>query len=115
MKFSVAIYAPPSAQAARIALEFVAASLNAGHEIYRLFFLSKGVINAVADQPSSERWAQLIGRNQLDAVVCVNSAQQHGIAVNGGEGQAVVGGFVIGGLAQLIDAALNADRFITFG
>lgn len=117
MKFSLAIYAAPAAPAARTALDFVDASLAAGHDIYRLFFLSEGVTNALVDEPSSlaGRWAELITRKQLDAVVCVNSAQQHGISVDGRSGRTLVSGFVIGGLAQLIDGALNADRFITFG
>lgn len=113
MKFSVAIYAPPSAQAAQTALEFVEASLAAGHEIYRLFFMSEGVLNGLADE--GDQWADLITRHQLDSVLCVNSAEQHGIAVDGNGGRALASGFVIAGLAQLIDGAINADRFITFG
>lgn len=121
MKFSVAIYADPTCPSARTALEFVKASLAAGHDIYRLFFFNEGVRNGAVQiqagevEPISQSWAHVISQHELDAVVCVNSAQKHGFSTDGKTGAPLEQGFTIGGLAQLIDGVINADRFITFG
>lgn len=121
MKFSVAIYADPRSSAAKAALEFIRATLVSGHRIYRLFFFNEGARHGAVFDNAEDRglinqsWAELISQNGLDAVVCVNSAQTHGISINGKTGIPLVQGFVIGGLGQLIDSVVNADRFITFG
>lgn len=117
MKFTVAIYSHPEAPSSRTALEFVRSTLAAGYEVYRLFFFAEGAATGDAHKYAavSQRWTDLIVQHELDAVVCVNSAEQQGIAVNGNDGRPLAPGFVIGGLAQLIDGTLSADRFITFG
>lgn len=128
MKFSIAVYASPSTpELAQSALNFAEAVLAQGHEIYRLFFFNEGVLNAVAlpDLKSADagdalckRWQKLIGEQQLDAVVCVSSAKKRGIVAQD-DGAAnslrIADGFTISGLGQLVDAAVNADRLITFG
>lgn len=129
MKFSLAIYASPgSPDLASTALGFAEALVNQGHEIYRLFFFNDGVLNGAALPDSKaasgnsssplERWQQLIQKHKLDAVVCVTSAKKRGIvAQDSAEANrlTVADGFTIGGLGQLIDAAVNSDRMITFG
>ncbi|MCW8193477.1 sulfurtransferase complex subunit TusD [Proteobacteria bacterium 005FR1] len=121
MKFSLAIYAGPSTpELCSTALQFAEALLAKGHSIYRLFFFSDGVLNAVPGPgaPLFERWQHLILDNQLDAVVCVTSAKHRGIEARPGEAGSSLRlgeGFVIGGLGQLIDATVHSDRLVTFG
>lgn len=133
MKFSIAVYASPaSSELALTALQFAEGVVKQGHEIYRLFFFNEGVLNGVAlpgDKPTEnsstslcERWQRLIHDHGLDAVVCVTSAKKRGIVERDGPGATsntpglpVADGFTISGLGQLIDAAVNSDRMITFG
>lgn len=119
MKFSLAIYAGPSTpELCSTALQFAEAVLAKGHSIYRLFFFSDGVLNAVPGPgaPLFQHWRALIEANEVDAVVCVTSAKHRGIeATSTGTSLQLGEGFVIGGLGQLIDAAVHSDRLITFG
>lgn len=122
MNFSLAIYAGPSnTEPCLSALQFAETLCEEGHHIYRLFFFSDGVLNAVpsAGAPLFARWQALIKTRELDAVICVTSAKRRGIeaapAIKGGSSLAPGEGFTIGGLGQLIDAAVNSDRLITFG
>jgi tRNA 2-thiouridine synthesizing protein D len=121
MRFSLAIYAGPSTpEPCLSALQFAETLVEQGHSIYRLFFFSDGVLNAVSSggAPLFPRWQTLVRAQQLDAVVCVTSAKRRGIEASPAHDGTSLGlgeGFVIGGLGQLIDAAVNSDRLITFG
>lgn len=129
MKFSIVVYAAPySSQASESALRFTRTLLESGHEIYRLFFFSDGVHNAgrlsVAAQDEiniSQRWDELIRRYELDSVACVTSALKRGIVDRKEaqrhelDGDSIRSSSEIGGLGQLIDAALNSDRLVSFG
>lgn len=120
MKFSLAIYAGPGgSDSAATALSFARAVLQEGHELQRLFFFNDGVLHAVrggADEVSGQ-WQTLIEQHQLDAVVCVNSAEKRGLAIREDQtsGFPLAAGFSVAGLAQLVDAALSCDRLLTFG
>ena len=128
MKFALVIQGPPySSQAASSALNFARAVLAAGHEIHRLFFYQDGVHNAssLVVPPQDERhipaaWQALVREHEIDAVVCVASALKRGI-LDAGEaarydkpGANLLEGFAISGLGQLVEAALQADRVVTF-
>jgi tRNA 2-thiouridine synthesizing protein D len=119
MKFAIAVYASPTASdSALTALRFAESVVEQGHELYRLFFFHEGVMNGAAlpGEALSQAWQRLIRKHQVDAVVCVTSAKKRGMgATNDSAGLTVAEGFTIGGLGQLIDAAVNADRLITFG
>lgn len=125
MKLSIAVYASPKTPGVALsALRFAEAVLQQGHEIYRLFFFNEGVLNGVAlgdeggESSLLEGWKQVIARHRIDAVICVTSAKKRGIAegpVAGAAGLVLAEGFTIGGLGQLIDAAVTSDRLITFG
>jgi tRNA 2-thiouridine synthesizing protein D len=126
--FSIVVCgAPYSSQAASTALKFSEAALEAGHNIYRLFFYADGVHNASAfcippqdEKHIPEAWQMLIRQHDLDAVVCVASALKRGILDEGEaqryeKGQAnLLPAFTIGGLGQLIDASINSDRLVSF-
>ena len=129
MKFSIVVYAAPySSEAATTALRFSRALLEAGHEIYRLFFFSDGVHNtsSLAITPQDEinvqkQWEKLIRAYDIDSVACVSSAIRRGI-LNDTESRrhevdavSIRESSEIAGLGQLIDAALHSDRVVNFG
>ncbi|MGA0805244.1 MAG: sulfurtransferase complex subunit TusD [Pseudohongiellaceae bacterium] len=119
--------APYSSQAALSAWHFCTAVLAEGHSIQRLFFYEDGVLNASAAivPPQDElhlprAWQQLIQQNGIDAVVCVSSALKRGV-VDASEAEryglaaaSLLPGFVIGGLGQLVESCVQADRVISF-
>lgn len=120
--------APGTHQGAQSALTFCQAALEAGHQIYRLFFYEDGVHNAtaLAVWPQDERdlnaaWATLIRDHRLDAVVCVASALKRGV-LNEDEAAryeknaaSLEPSYDISGLGQWVDACLHSDRVVSFG
>lgn len=129
MNFSVVILgAPYSSQSAATAYRFTEALLTRGHNVYRLFFYHGGVHNAselvVAPQDEisiAERWHQLIADHHLDAVVCIASALRRGLLNSDAAGRYdkhcanLSDYFTVAGLGELVDAAQQSDRLITFG
>lgn len=119
--------APYSSQAALSAWHFCNAVLASGHSILRLFFYEDGVLNAAANivPPQDElhlphAWQALVTQHGIDAVVCVSSALKRGV-VDATEAEryglaagSLLPGFVIGGLGQLVEACVQADRVINF-
>lgn len=126
--FTIVVRAAPySSQASLSAYRFCRALLESGHSIERLFFYESGVLNAclniVPPQDAlhlPQAWQQLIHTNGIDAVVCVASALKHGVvdaqeaARYGLPVANLLPGFVIGGLGQLVDASVKADRVLNF-
>lgn len=129
MKISLAIYgAPYASQAPDTAYQFARAAIKSGHQIHRIFFYMEGVQNAtsLATPPQDEidipaRWNAFIKEHSIDAVVCIAAALRRGIIdteeAHRYEKQAnnLADGFVLSGLGQLVDAAIESDRLITFG
>ena len=129
MKFAIVVHgAPYSDQAARSAYLFARSVIDEGHEIYRVFFYHDGVYNAnlLSVPPQDEvhiesEWANLGREHQLDMVVCISSALRRGM-LNETEsnryerdGTSINPVFTVAGLGQLIDAAIQADKLVTFG
>ena len=129
MKYALAIYgAPASSQAGQTALLFAKAVIAKGHSIQRLFFYKDGVHNAttLASPPQDEQhlcdeWKTFITDHQLDSVVCIAAALRRGI-IDSGEAERyerpahnLSNGHQLSGLGQLVDAALEADRLVSFG
>lgn len=129
MKFAIVVYgAPYSHQASRSGYLFTRAVLEMGHEVYRVFFYHDGVYNAnrLAAPPQNEAdihsdWAALSSSHNLDLVVCIASALRRGMldpteaARYDKSADSMAEEFTISGLGQLIDAALEADKLVTFG
>lgn len=119
--------APYSSQAALSAYHFCHAVLASGHSIQRLFFYEDGVLNASAaivppqdDLHLPQAWQTLVQQHGLDAVVCVSSALKRGV-LDAAEAEryglaagSLLPGFVIGGLGQLVDSCVQADRVLNF-
>lgn len=129
MKFGILINEGPyNHQAADSAYQFAKAALEAGHEIFRVFFYHDGVNNAtrLAVPPQDDRnitvnWQELQKEHDLDLVVCIAAAQRRGILDEdeakrqGKDANNIAEGFRISGLGQLIEAGIQADRLVTFG
>ena len=110
------------------AYQFARNLLDQGHDIYRVFFYGDGVLNANAltVSPQDEinlpqAWHKLIESHEIESVACVSSAISRGI-INAQEaerhekdGVTLFESSDIAGLGQLVDAALNSDRLVSFG
>ncbi len=129
MIFSIMVNEGPyTHQAADTAYNFAKAALDAGHEIFRVFFYHDGVNNGTRmttppqdDRNIVNRWSELAKQHDLDLVVCVAAAQRRGILDsdearrNGKDGDNIAEGFRISGLGQLIEAGIKSDRLLEFG
>lgn len=129
MDFAIVVRSGPVAsEGSRSALRFARALLTAGHSLKRVFFHGEGSYNAAAltvvpqdEEDLTAAWAELGREHQLDLVICVASALERGM-LDAAEAQryelpgaSIRPEFVISGLGQLIDAALDVDRLVTFG
>jgi tRNA 2-thiouridine synthesizing protein D len=129
MKFSIMVSEGPyTHQASDTAFNFTKAALEAGHEVFRVFFYHDGVNNGTRmttppqdDRHIVDRWSALAQEHDLDMVVCVAAAQRRGIVDpdeakrNGKDGDNIAPGFRISGLGQLIEAGIQSDRLVSFG
>ncbi len=129
MQFAIVVRSGPAgSEGSRSALRFARAVLASGHELKRVFFHGEGTYNAnaltVAPQDEEDltaAWAKLGRQHELDLVICVASALKRGILDSQEASRYERAGisarpeFVISGLGQLADAALDADRLVTFG
>lgn len=119
---------PYTHQASDTAYQFTRAALDAGHEIFRVFFYHDGVNNGTRlttppqdDRNIVNRWSELAKAHDLDLVVCVAAAQRRGIVDadearrNGKDADNIAEGFRISGLGQLIEAGIKSDRLVEFG
>jgi tRNA 2-thiouridine synthesizing protein D len=117
MKFTVLVHEGPyNHQAADSAYNFIRAAMGKGHEINRIFFYHDGVNNGfntaeppIDDRNIYNRWSEL-GKGGIDVVCCIAAAKRRGL-----KDDLLVEGVRISGLGQLADAALDADRLVTFG
>lgn len=127
MRFSILVTAAPHYAGAVTAYQFSKAVLNSGNHITRIFFYSDGVYNsnAFTTLPQDEfnlvhAWQQLAQEHNLELIVCVSAALRRGIidqteAARYDKNAAnLAEGFKISGLGQLIEAMIQADRFISF-
>jgi len=129
MKFAIQVNEGPyNHQASVSALNFVRAAVDAGHEIFRVFFYHDGVNNGTRyttppqdDINIVKAWSELAEKHNMDLVVCVAAAQRRGIVDqgeqerNGKDGNNIAAGFRISGLGQLIEAGIQSDRLVVFG
>ena len=120
--------APYTDQSAFSAYKFAQAALVKGHEIKRVFFYSEGVLNAshLNTPPQDEidlhkAWSELANRYELELIVCIASALRRGMLDKEEakryekEGHSISSPFILSGLGQLMDAAIESNRLITFG
>ena len=129
MKFGILVNEGPyQHQASDSAFLFTKAAIEEGHEILRVFFDNDGVNNGtrLATPPQDDRhipnrWSELAKEHKIDLVLCVAAAQRRGMVDpdemkrNDKDANNIAENFRISGLGQLIEAGIQADRFITFG
>ena len=129
MKISIQVSEGPyNHEASVTAINYVKAAVEAGHDIFRVFFYHDGVNNGTNfatppqdDMNIQKTWSELAAAHDIDLVVCVAAAQRRGI-VDEGEmtrnkksGMNIMDGFRISGLGQLIEAGIESDRLVVFG
>ncbi|MCP4595817.1 sulfurtransferase complex subunit TusD [Neptuniibacter sp.] len=129
MKFSIIIQSSPfSRQSTTTAYRFAEALLEEGHELFRVFFYSDGVLaaNQLVSPPQDEnnipdQWSALADKHKLDLVVCIAAAVKRGV-IDENEAKRyekpasnLQNTFELSGLGQLAEAIAISDRVITFG
>ena len=129
MKFAIQVNEGPyQHQSADSAYRFTKAALEAGHEVYRVFFYHDGVNTATRlgvppqdDRNITKQWAELAEEHKLDLVVCIAAAQRRGMLDEdeakrqGKDSHNIHPAFRISGLGQLIEAGIQSDRLVVFG
>ncbi len=131
MKISVQINEGPyQHQSSDSAYKFTKAAIDAGHEIFRIFFYHDGVNNAsrLTVPPQDDRhivnnWGDLKNTDgsEIDKVVCVAAALRRGMLdeseakKNSKDSNNIDARFRISGLGQLVEAAIQSDRLVIFG
>ncbi|MDR3439054.1 sulfurtransferase complex subunit TusD [Telmatospirillum sp.] len=118
MKFAILVNEGPfSHQAADTALAFAQAVLESEHALTRVFFYFDGVQNAnrLAAPGNGDRnlvrsWSKLAEEHGVDLVVCIAAGLRRGVREAN-----LAPGFRISGMGQLVEAAMLADRLVTFG
>ncbi len=119
---------PTSGHSAQTAACFAHSVISRGHSIKRVFFLDEGTANgsqvAVFPQDEVDRlqpWVDLTNNHGVELVLCISSALKHSMLDKAEADRyeracaTVHPAFVVSGLGQLIDAAFNSDRLMTFG
>ena len=128
MNFAIAIHGDAAtSDSPRTALRFARAVLAKGHRIHRVFFYHAAVnlANSFVVQPQGEAdtaadWALFAIENNVELAVCVAAGLRRGVlgAQDADRYERVVTNvrapFQVVGLGQMIDAAVEADRFVTF-
>jgi len=129
MRFSLLVLASPlAAEAGDTAWRFARAAIDAGHEIYRVFFYGEGVYHGLQlatpaqdEVDRVQRWAELAAEADIDLVLCIASAVKRGVldadeaARHEQPSSCAHPAFELSGLGQLVDAHLQCDRLLTFG
>ena len=129
MKFSLLVLgSPQSSPAVASALKFAQASLDSGHELFRVFFfhdaVSTGNALTVAPQDQTnlpQAWQDFGARHNIDMVLCISSALRRGVVdQREAERYSLKGAnthadFALSGLGQWVEAMMLSDRIVTFG
>lgn len=129
MQYALLVLEAPHARgASHGALRFARAAVSRGHRVRRVFFYGEGVHNgsALATPPQDEQdlvadWRDFALTNGVELVVCIAAALRRGVLDESERDRYeraaanLDPAFVLSGLGQLAEAALEADRIVTFG
>jgi tRNA 2-thiouridine synthesizing protein D len=128
MNLAIAVHgAAAGSESPHTALRFARAAVARGHRIHRVFFYHAGVsvADALIVSPQGEidigdEWARFAIEHSIELTVCVAAALRRGVL---GDADAqryertsanLRPPFQIVGLGQMVEAAIAADRFVTF-
>ena len=128
MKFVLLVNSGPyQYQSADTAYQFARAAIAEEHHIVGIFFYQDGVYNASRfivpqqdDRHIVRRWSALAAEHHIDLMLCSASALRRGILDRAAAGRNAIDadnlapGFRMAGLAQLVDASIEADRLVSF-
>ena len=122
------VSSPVSGHCVQTAAEFAQTVIKRGHRIHRVFFLDAGTYTGSAatvfaqdERDRIQLWLDLAERHAVELILCVSSALKRGMLDRTEAdryekpGPSIHPAFTISGLGQLVDAAINSDRLITFG
>ena len=87
------------------AQDFIQSAVDQGHQIRQCFFQGAGVSAALSDQ-TLPRWRQLAALTGAELLLCSQAVEASALSVPEP--------FVIAGLGALVEAAVNADRLVSF-
>jgi sulfur relay (sulfurtransferase) complex TusBCD TusD component (DsrE family) len=85
--------------------DFIQSAVGQGHEIRQCFFQGAGVSAALTDQ-TLPRWRQLATLTGAELLLCSQAVEASALSVPEP--------FVVAGLGALVEAAVNADRLVSF-
>ncbi len=128
MKFAIQINASPyTSGCGETAYQFIKTIIAKKHQVFRVFFYFDAVYHAFKymsppddEQHLGRRWSELAKNHNIDLVICISAAQRRGLlCADEAKKQNkldndLAEGFRISGLGQLVEAILEADRFIVF-
>ena len=106
MEISLIICTPGTApkQCERIH-DFIQSAVDQGHDIKQCFFQGAGV-SAALHEHTLPRWRQLATLTGAELLLCSQAVEAAALSVPEP--------FVIAGLGTLVEAAVNADRLVSF-
>ena len=87
------------------AQHFVSDAQDQGHTIRQVFFHSAGVLSAV-HHDALPTWYLLAQRTGGEFLLCSQAVEEHQIEISPP--------FVVGGLGALVEAAVRADKVVSF-
>jgi tRNA 2-thiouridine synthesizing protein D len=128
MKFAIQINASPYASGCgETAYQFIKATLAKKHQVFRVFFYFDAIYHAFQtmtppddEQHPGQQWSELAKNHNIDLVICISAAQRRGLLCEdeakrqNRQDNDLADDFRISGLGQLVEAMLEADRFIVF-
>ncbi len=80
-------------------------AVDEGHTVRQVFFHSAGVSSAV-HRDARPGWNKLAERTGAEFLLCSQAVEEHGIVIEPP--------FVVGGLGALVEAAVKADKVLSF-
>lgn len=87
------------------AQRFIDVAVDGGHTIRQVFFHSAGVLSAM-HHDALPGWHMLAERSGGEFLLCSQAVEEHGIDI--------APPFFVGGLGALIEAAVKADKVLSF-
>lgn len=106
--------APLATSAAKNALGFARAAVDAGHQVGRVFFYKDAVAigNRLAHDKRHLRdaWVDFGRRHGVELVLCVAAAERRGVV----EEHTLAEGFALRGLGVLVATMADSDRLVSF-
>lgn len=87
------------------AQRFISTAVDEGHTVRQVFFHSAGVSSAV-HRDARPGWNKLAERTGAEFLLCSQAVEEHGIVIEPP--------FVVGGLGALVEAAVKADKVLSF-